>query len=118
MSDNERILNSMVSFLPRHVVMSKISEQKTKPFETINTTFIFADISGFASMMISPELVKLLSVLMSKKICARQLLNQKETLWKYLVMKIKPVELPTDIVQFLPRVPKVKYALLKEYIPE
>lgn len=49
-SEKERIFYSMASFLPRQIVKSGISEEKIKPFETINATLLFADISGFTAM--------------------------------------------------------------------
>lgn len=49
-TERERMLYSMASFLPRRIVISKISEEKFRPFELINITLLFADISGFTTM--------------------------------------------------------------------
>lgn len=50
MKIKEKIFNSMASFLPRKIVVSKISEEKFKFSESFIATLLFADISGFTTM--------------------------------------------------------------------
>ncbi|MGB9721396.1 MAG: AAA family ATPase [bacterium] len=46
----EKILSSMISFLPQKLVARRVSEEKTKPSEKFQAVLLFADISGFTAM--------------------------------------------------------------------
>lgn len=234
-----RMFNAVASFLPKHLVISKLLDKKIESFESFNTTLLFADISGFTAMSeklsrlgkegaeevnkiinsffaplikmvykwkgdiyrfggdaflaFFPEIsaqessskralnagIEILKFVKNQEITKTKIgsfkirihiglkkgrvyfqdlknnfflggslvnnlmkmidlagpgeivvssdvkkdlreanFKPKREVWKYLSMKIKPVEPPTDIIQFSPRVPKVKYTLLKEYIPD